>query len=700
MIEGADAVAVRAFIAAATRRRERILILRYAAAGLAAALCVALFVWSRSPEGSRLWQPALGLMFAGAFTGVLAGLSRRRRAEPAAALIERHAPSSRNVVRTAAELDERSGRVPPYVAAAVAAAAARALSGLDVRRMLPGGRTAAAVAAVVGAWSLAFALMLSHPTALPAILPRTGNSGGIASVVVTVVPPGYTARETSTLRDPDELHVLAGSLLRITARAAAGGVVLETLDGRRTMTAGDDGSYAAEMIADADGFLSLENTPAAGGVAVRRLIGLSVSPDSVPRVRITAPAADLRLADGARTVDVTIEAEDDIALRTLVLSYTRVTGFGEQFTFLEGNLPLALTQSDARRWSARASWPLGGLELKRGDMVVYRAVATDRRPGALAGESDTYVIEVVGGDAAGTGGLTGDDELDRYALSQQMIVVMTQRLIARRSSLSRDEVGHEAAVLAAAQRTVRAEFVFMLGGELEDAEPVNVGLAELHEEAHALADAAMAEGGLASRGRNDLARAIQAMSHAVTLLTAADLEEALRAEQTALTFLQRAFSSSRYIMRALTQREQIDSSRRLTGALASAVPARRPYAVSPPDPRLVLLRDALAGIAALAGAAAVGDDAAARASSLARDVARIDPADVALQQVVRLLSAASAAVAADDEAVAHDLLGQAALDVAAQARARLPDAPPRGSRLELDRLRGAVVDAARAGAGR
>jgi hypothetical protein len=121
-------------------------------------------------------------------------------------------------------------------------------------------------------------------------------------------------------------------------------------------------------------------------------------------------------------------------------------------------------------------------------------------------------------------------------------------------------------MLAAAQRRVRAEFVFMLGGELEEAEPrrrrsglttpvtpptptrittmarptpmPSVGFddgtartaEELHEEAHARADADAAEGRLAQAGRIELSRAIQAMSQAVNHLNAVDLEAALAAE--------------------------------------------------------------------------------------------------------------------------------------------------------------------------
>src|SRR5207244_2444646 len=151
----------------------------------------------------------------------------------------------------------------------------------------------------------------------------------------------------------------------------------------------------------------------------------------------------------------------------------------------------------------------------------------------------------------------------RYALSQQMLIVKTGRLANRRRALSAEEFNEASVNLAVEQRMIRAEFVFMLGGEVED------------EEVEAERSVELQAGRLQNRGQLDLRAATVAMSRAEKLLTAADTAGALVAEREAVAALQRAFSRDRYILRALATRAQLDLQRRLTGNLATAVDWRR-----------------------------------------------------------------------------------------------------------------------------
>ena len=117
-------------------------------------------------------------------------------------------------------------------------------------------------------------------------------------------------------------------------------------------------------------------------------------------------------------------------------------------------------------------------------------------------------------------------------------------------------------MLAIAQRRVRAEFVFMLGGEVED---------EFEEAAHSHE----VEGGrLENKGQGDLTEAVRQMSLAETRLTAAEVREALPYEYKALAALQAAFGKARYVMRTLPSPVQIDASRRLQGDRSQAGSSR------------------------------------------------------------------------------------------------------------------------------
>ena len=340
------------------------------------------------------------------------------------------------------------------------------------------------------------------------------------------------------------------------------------------------------MIADADGFIAIEPAASDGQPGVRRLIGFGVTADQPPRVRVTTPGRDLYFADANRTIDVAVEADDDLALDSLRLRFTKVAGSGENFTFTDGEAPLAVTRDNDRAWKARGSLKLDTLELAAGDMVVYRGVATDRRPGTTPVESDTFIVEILAPGAVAAEGFAMDDQRDRYAISQQMVILKTERLLARKPSVSTGRRSRMRRLgLAAEQRQVRAEFVFMMGGELAEELVDTSSLTELNEEAEAAGEADLAAGLLANQGRADLIRAIRSMSHAATSLNGSEVERALKEERQALVYLQRAFTRARFILRALTERERLDLSRRLTGVLAATARGARPAVETPVPPQ-------------------------------------------------------------------------------------------------------------------
>src|SRR6185295_3550524 len=143
-----------------------------------------------------------------------------------------------------------------------------------------------------------------------------------------------------------------------------------------------------------------------------------------------------------------------------------------------------------------------------------------------------------------------------------------------KAQMSAEDYADASAELAAEQRKVRVEYVFMMGGELADVDPTD--LTELNEEAEAAGEDELLAGRMANRGRIALLRAIRSMSRAAAALTTAELAPALTHERAALTQLERAFSHTRIILRALTEHERLDFTRRLTGTLTDAARDTRP----------------------------------------------------------------------------------------------------------------------------
>jgi hypothetical protein len=684
-----DVVELHDFLARASRRLAWMRATEGASVGLVVAIALAIAGWPAPTTLARLIVAAIACVVAGI---ALRALLFFRRPTPIAVSIEQRAPVCRNLVITASELTA-GAPVSGRIGAIVNREAARIVRGLDLSALYPARNAVMALIATVVLWGATLASTRARGSERPrTIRGAFASATGIDAVDVTIIPPAYTGRPTQSAHDPARIEALVGSRVRLAVRARASRIVLETLGGRDTLANSAAGAFTGELRADADGYIAIQPL-ASGQQGSSRFIGLSVISDNAPRVRITAPAKDLFLRDAHHTIDLAVEAGDDIALASLRLRYTKVSGSGERFTFTDGELPLDVARKDAATWTAHASWRLDGLALEPGDLVVYRAVATDNRPGATPAESDSYIAEILAPGGVAAPGFALDPDVERYAVSQQMVIVKTERLAARRAAMGIESYADSAHELAAEQRKVRAEFVFMMGGEIAD--ETNDALADLNEEQEAEGESDLLAGRMQNRGRIALLRAIRSMSRAAAALTTAELPPALAHERAALTQLERAFSHTRIILRALTERERLDLSRRLTGTLTDAASSVRPAVEPEPETRVTSLRRALAGIATLAGTRPLGSDAALQASSLAAAMLRIDPSSKTLQDAAALLARSASAVTNDRSGDARAMLDSAAVTVATMLRVALRAAPANGSNADLDRLSGALTDALR-----
>ena len=536
-------------ISAVAWRRRWLHLARCAAA--AAVVFVIAGLISRSVGASSIRTGAVASLVAGVLA---AGWARRfQTRHAAAASIERVHPC-RNLVVTAEELERHPDRATPLVSRRVSLQASAAVDGVRASTVVPARGAAAAI--LVAAAMVALTLPEGQRTAqrLTSALSGTvfpATAPAPLNVRVRVSPPAYSGRPVATLDDPAIIEVLEGSHL-----------AFELSGGARVRFG--SGAPAAEFTASRSGYFAIdgEKTDSA-----RRLVPLSVVADRAPSVRISAPAKDLLLPQADRTIAVTIHAADDLGLDALELRYTKVSGSGEQFEFVEGSLPIDVQRSSRQEWTASGRLDVRALRLTAGDSLVYRAVARDGR-GRERGlaTSDTYFLEIAGPGQVALEGVEMPADGERYALSQQMIVVKLERFSQRQPKLAAEEAAEEAASIAAEQRTVRANYVFLLGGHVEDEEEE---AAQSHE---------IQEGRLENTARKDINAAILQMTRVEQALTAVDVRGALPPARAAVESLQRAFGRSRYLLRALAVRSRLDPSRRLTGDARGAADWRRPEA--------------------------------------------------------------------------------------------------------------------------
>lgn len=634
-----------------------------------------------------------------------------RRARDAALHLERLVPASRNLLFTAWETETQGPPTPRAIGVEAPGTAhtspgvtahtimhrraAALASSLDVSSLLPWTSVRKALLASVLLWALTLLVTSMYPAgaatrAARNVVARATGAMTIDRVDVQITPPAYSAIPSSHLRNPARIEGLEGSQLTFTVAASGGTLVISTDSGDVLLPPPTRGDYQWRMRLRHDGFVAFalrRSTDSTGTEALDarardsepRLIPIVMQRDASPRVRITKPGRDLFVDSARRVLEVRIEASDDIALHALSLHYTTVAGAGERFTFQEGQTPLRTVKTSREAWHADATLPLDSLLREPGDLVVYRAQAADGRPGVPPVESDAFIVERTATGGIAAAGFALDPDEDRYAVSQQMVILKTERLIAAQSTLTGEALAEQARQIAFEQRRVRAEFVFMTGGEFEQEVVADEeGMADLDESHEAENEADLAAGRMVNRGRTALLTAIRAMSRAALALGESNLSVALQQERVALDRLQEAFARQRFLMRALSQREQLDLTRRLTGTLDSIAHGAHAAPTAEPQTQRLELRQVLDALllanrdaapaleTSPAPAPASGSRAAARAAAgaaagaapnpvasypiLAVRILQLEPGSRRAQQIAQWLQIASRNRAARDSA--------------------------------------------------
>lgn len=541
----------------------------------------------------------------------------------AAALLEREAPLD-NLVVTLVELEARPRPVRADIRDEIERQAEARLTRVDPARSVPLRQPIAVMVAVVAGAVAVLTLGPEDVAPIPSML--GGSVEASAPVIdgfsVQVSPPAYSGRPAESYTAPVQITVVAGSRVKVVAASAADSVVAEVAgQPMLTLSRASDG-FTGEWLADRSTAVTIR--PAGGEGRHARFLSVIVVPDAPPVVRVPAPGKDLAISGTTGRIVIEVDAQDDLGLASLVVKFTKASGGGEALTFTEGDVPLTLNRVDGRHWRGRAEWVLDGLALTDGDVLVYRAIARDRNPNGSPVQSDQFLIEV--GRLAGAvgSGFALPAEEKKYAISQQMLIYKTEQLIASAGGRQQGEDWlNQNRLLAIEQRMVRAEIVFLGGGDVHD---------EVEEAAHSHE---IAEGRLENTGRAEMVRAINFMSRAEALLNDGNAVEALVLERQALRSLELAFDRRRYFLRTLPDRSRIDITRRLTGNLAEARSWTRDRQDQAAAPAIAQQRALMRDLAAAANTGA-GVDA-----SLAARVAALDPSAAPLQQAAVALASAT-----------------------------------------------------------
>ena len=369
----------------------------------------------------------------------------------------------------------------------------------------------------------------------------------IARLTARLIPPAYSHIRPSDRTDPTNLLTLAGSRIVISGNGSPEGVRV-TLDDAPLRISGNEDSWFVEFAA---------TKPAAVlRTAFRshsRIIVVETFPDTPPHVTLTAPLRDTTLRSANYSVVLQARASDDIGLTNGYFEYLIVSGSGESFT--GRTLTSSPVQFDSRTGALETRLDFPAQKIGPGDLISVRAIARDNNvvTGPSMGISDTRTFRVARADEYDSVSIeaAAPPPVDSSAMSQRMLIIMTEALVKKQRTLTRQELIKQSDDIGFMEDRIRKRVYDIL---YQTDSPEGAG------------DVEEVESELQAINNPDLKQAYDALWDAVRSLRIAEPAVALPPMRIALKALDRARLAKRLYLRGATPKFVVDVGHvRLTG---------------------------------------------------------------------------------------------------------------------------------------
>jgi hypothetical protein len=343
----------------------------------------------------------------------------------------------------------------------------------------------------------------------------------VRQIDLEYVFPEYTGLSPQRVEDGGDVAALRGTKVKLlvhpTVQVPGGSLSVEGAE-PVPLEPGENGSLAATLNVDADGFYRIElegfdgnSRPASPDYAIEVLY------DQPPSVSIVKPGRDSKVSP-IEEVFAEVKAEDDYGLSKVELVYS-VNGSEEKAVRLYGG-------GQKKEMVAGHTFFLEDFGLSPGDFISYFARATDAGGSRIA-TTDIYFIEArpfdrrysqaEGGMPGGGGGGGMEGTL---SVRQRQIVAATFKLIRDKAEYAKRDWEENLTTIALMQGRLREQVENLLR------RMTNRGITEMDGEFATISES--------------LKKALEEMGPAEEKLAAKDPDQALPPEQRALQHLQRA----------------------------------------------------------------------------------------------------------------------------------------------------------------
>jgi hypothetical protein len=386
---------------------------------------------------------------------------------------------------------------------------------------------------------------------------KGGVGSRLTDIEVRVTPPGYTGQRASTLRDPSTVSALTGSSVTVRGIGSTSGLSATLDTPLRISGAGSQWAFSFPM----------PQKPAALRLKdgdLERVIVLAPSPDDPPKIVLSSPVHDTALRTPRLVVQLNATTTDDIGLGEGHFEYLITTGSGEIFIARTINTP-TVRFNGARSGGLTASLDLASLKLGEGDVVSMRAIAQDRNSisGPGISMSDTRTIRIVRASEYDSLSIeaAAPPPLDSSAMSQRMLIVMTEQLVREQPKLARPDLVNRSTNIGDLEDRIRRRVREILN-DGEEAPPQE----QLPDSAAPTVEEMESSDEINGSKNPDLFAAYNLLWDAVRSLKIAEPAKALPPMREALKALDRARLANRLYLRGTPPKIIVDLNRvRLTG---------------------------------------------------------------------------------------------------------------------------------------
>jgi hypothetical protein len=375
----------------------------------------------------------------------------------------------------------------------------------------------------------------------------------LEKISVDLTPPSYTGEKTTTLDDPSSVAGLVGSRIVVRGDGSSNGVTAD-LGAAAVQTQESRGGWAIAVAMPAKPVaLTLHDRQ------FERIVVLEPRTDVPPKIVLTSPTRDTTMRVAKLVLQLNAAATDDIGLSGAYFEYLVTTGSGEIFSARTITTPI-VRFGGSRTGTISSTLDLATLKLNQGDVVSIRAIAQDVNtlsgPGLATSDTRTFRIaradeyDSVAVDAA------APPPVDSSALSQRMLIMMTEKLVKDDRKISHGEKVRRSGEIGDMETRIKNrvhEIIYEVEGAPagEGAPPDPAAGLQAEEESDEVR----------AVQNPDLFQAYQALWDAVRSLQIAEPAAALPPMRVALKALDRARLANRLYLRGIPPKVIVDIAR-------------------------------------------------------------------------------------------------------------------------------------------